>query len=117
MVEDAITKIGEEVVKPRIEWSDVERKSAQVNAKTLNTIFASVDKKQFKLISTYTSSKKAWDILQTLHEGTSSVGISKSHMLTTQFEEFRMQEDDIVVVFSGKLRDIAIRPFILEQSI
>lgn len=34
MVEDTISKVAKEVVKPRIEWSDLEKKLAQANAKT-----------------------------------------------------------------------------------
>lgn len=40
-----------------------DNKSKQANAKALNTIFAQIDKEQFKLISTCTSAKKARDIL------------------------------------------------------
>lgn len=42
MVDDTITKIAKEVIKPKTEWSDVERKLTQANAKALNTRFVSV---------------------------------------------------------------------------
>lgn len=71
-----------EVLKPRAEWSDVERKSTQAIAKALNTIFAGVDEEQFKLISTCIFAKKSSDTLQTMHDGTSTVRISKLQMMT-----------------------------------
>lgn len=74
MVEDDETKKTKDVVKKRSEGDEAEKKSAQVNAKALNTIFAGVDKKRFKLISTCTSIKNAWDIIQTVQESTSTAG-------------------------------------------
>lgn len=62
-VDDAMTKITEEVVKARSEWDDVERKSGEANVKALNTIFVGVEE-QLKLISICTSAKKAWDIME-----------------------------------------------------
>lgn len=59
MEEDATIKITKEVVNPRGEWNNVEKKLAQANAKALNTIFAGVDKEKFKLICTCTSVEMA----------------------------------------------------------
>lgn len=76
-------KIFKKVVKQRFGWSDAKRNSACANAKALNTIFTSVDEEQFKFIVTSTSAKKAWYALKVVHEGTSTVRISQSKMLTT----------------------------------
>lgn len=50
--EDTLIKIIKDVVKPKAEWSDTEKRASQANAKALNTIFAGVDEEQFKVIST-----------------------------------------------------------------
>lgn len=84
-VEDGWTVAGEIIDKPKeiSEWNDVEKKAPQENTKALSTIFAVVDEEQFKLMLTCTSVKSAWEILQTVHEGTNTVRISKLQMLTT----------------------------------
>lgn len=68
MIEDVITKVAKEVLKPRTNWSDIEQKLVQANAKALYTIFVGMDDEQFKLISICTAAKRAWDTLQTVHE-------------------------------------------------
>ena len=58
-----------------------------VNFKALNVIFSSIDSTQFKLISACESAKEAWTILQTVHEGTPLVKISKLQMLASRFKD------------------------------
>lgn len=57
-------------------------------------------------------SKESLDVLQTVHEGTGTIRISKLQILTTHFEELRMQEDDNIAAISSKLRDIADKALI-----
>lgn len=57
-------------------------------------------------------SKESLDVLQTVHEDTGTITISKLQILTTQFEELRMQEDDNIAAISSKLRDIADKALI-----
>ena len=66
---------------------------ANNNSKALNAIFNGVDTNQFKLISTCETAKDAWEILQTAHEGTATINLSKLQILTTRFENLRMQEN------------------------
>ena len=68
---------GVEKLKPEISWSTEEDKLANNNSKALNAIFNGVDASQFKLISTCETAKDAWEILQTAHEGTAAVRLSK----------------------------------------
>lgn len=71
----------------------------------------------FKLISTCTSAKKTWNILQTVHEGIEHCRVSKLEMLTARLEELRMQEDYNIALFSSKLREIAKRAFQLGETL
>ncbi|XP_070022581.1 uncharacterized protein [Nicotiana sylvestris] len=41
-------------------------------------------------------SKKIWEALQTSHEGTTQVKQSKIDMLTTEYELFRMKDDESI---------------------
>jgi hypothetical protein len=55
------------------EWSKDEDGLALGKSKALNALFTSVDKNMFRLISTCTVAKDAWEILKTTHEGTYKV--------------------------------------------
>ncbi|XP_070005755.1 uncharacterized protein [Nicotiana sylvestris] len=48
------------------------------------------------MISTYQSTKEIWEVLQTAHEGTTQVNQSKIDVLTTEYELFRMKDDESI---------------------
>ncbi len=50
--------------------------------------------------------KDAWELLEVTHEGTSAVKKSKLQMLTSRFEELKMEEDEQFIDFYTKLQDI-----------
>ncbi|PNX56975.1 gag-protease polyprotein [Trifolium pratense] len=84
-------------LKPEEDWSKEEDELALGNSKALNALYNGVDKNMFKLIKKCTSAKEAWDILKTVHEGTSKVKISRLHLPTTKFENLRMKDDESIV--------------------
>ncbi|KAG9446378.1 hypothetical protein H6P81_012506 [Aristolochia fimbriata] len=95
------------VVKPSSEWNDAEEKLANCNSKALNAIFGGIDEEQFRRVSACTTAKEAWKILEVHYEGTESVREVKLQMLMTQFELMRMRDDETILEFEGKIRDIA----------
>ena len=72
---------------------------------------------QFKLISTCEIAKDALEILQMAHEGTTAVRLFKLQILTTRFENLRMQENETISEFNSKLCDIANEAFALGEKI
>ena len=60
----------------------------------MNAIFNAVSIKEFKRISNIEVALTAWNILQTMHEGTKAVKINKLQQLTTKFESIRMTDDE-----------------------
>ncbi|KAK2356863.1 gag-protease polyprotein [Trifolium repens] len=98
-------------------WSAEEETTASANSKALNAIFNGVDQNMFKLINTCTEAKQAWEILQTAHEGTSKVRMTKLQLLTTKFENLRMDEDETISEFNTRLRDIVNSSFALGEKI
>ena len=68
----------------------------------MNAIFKIVSMKEFKRISNVEIAHTAWNILQTMHEGTKAVKINKLQQLTSKFESIRMSDDE----FYAKLNDI-----------
>ena len=66
-----------------------------------NTVFM----EEFKRISNVEIAHTAWNILQTVHEGTKAVKINKLQQLTARFESIRMSDDECFDEFNAKLND------------
>ncbi|CAM8995220.1 unnamed protein product [Rhodiola kirilowii] len=96
-------------------WTEVQKKAEAANSKAMNAIFSGVDGKNFKMISTCEIAKAAWDILQTAHEGTTKVKISRMETLTSKFENMRMQEDETIADFNTRVLDISNEAFALGE--
>lgn len=56
----------------------------------MNAIFNAVSMEEFKRISNVEVAHTAWNILQTVHEGTKAVKINKLQQLTTKVLECLM---------------------------
>ena len=72
----------------------------------MNAIFNAVSMEEFKRISNVEVAHIAWNILQTVHEGTKAVKINKLQQLTSKFESIRMSDDESFDEFYAKLNDI-----------
>jgi len=94
-------------LKPEEEWSKDEDDLALGNSKALKELFNGVDKNMFRLINNCTVVKDAWDILRTTHEGNSKVKTSKLQLITTKFENLKMNDDESIQDFQMKILDIA----------
>ena len=88
------------------EWQTSQREAAAFNSKVMNAIFNVVSMEEFKRISNVEVAHTAWNILQTMHEGTKAVKINKLQQLTTRFESIRMSNDESFNKFYTKLNDI-----------
>ncbi|XP_058222995.1 uncharacterized protein LOC131332716 [Rhododendron vialii] len=103
-IEDTTTK--QMRAKEDTEWNSADNESFEANSKALGAIYGALSKTEFSRISACTTAKEAWDILRVTHEGTKTVKTSKLQMLTTRFEDLRMQEDETFDSFVTKLSDI-----------
>ena len=88
------------------EWQTSQKKAVAFNSKVMSTIFNAVSMDEFKRISNVKIAHTAWNILQTVHEGTKIVNINKMQQLTTRFESIRMSNDECFDKFYTKLNDI-----------
>ena len=59
------------------EWTTSQNEAANFNSKVMNAIFNVVSMEEFKRISNVEVAHIAWNILQTVHEGTKAVKINK----------------------------------------
>ena len=90
---------------PVSEWQ-TSQKEAAFNSKAMNAIFNAISMEEFKRISNVEIAHTAWNILQTVHEGTKAVKINKLQQLTSKFESIRMFDDESFDEFYAKLNDI-----------
>ena len=72
----------------------------------MTAIFNAVSMEEFKRISNVEVTHTAWNILQTVHEGTKAIKINKLQQLTIRFESIRMFDDESFDEFYAKLNDI-----------
>ncbi|XP_075515871.1 uncharacterized protein LOC142550682 [Primulina tabacum] len=101
--------------KPENSWSNDEVQTSNFNSEALNAIFTSVDVNMFSLITNCISAKEAWHILQKHCEGSESVRRTKLRLLTSKFESLRMEENETIVKYDRRLRDIANEAFSLDD--
>ena len=87
---------------PVSEWQTSQKEAAKFKSKTMNVIFNAIFMEEFKRISNVEIAYTAWNILQTVHEGTKAIKINKLQQLTSKFESIRMSDDE----FYAKLNDI-----------
>ena len=76
------------------EWQTSQKEAATFSSKAMNAIFNAISMEEFKRISNVEVAHIAWNILQTVHEGTKAVKINKLQQLTTKFESIRMIDDE-----------------------
>ena len=62
---------------PVNEWQTSQKEAAAFNSKAMNAIFNTVSIEEFKRISNDEVAHIAWNIFQTVHEGTKAVKINK----------------------------------------
>ena len=97
-------------------WDKAAFAAANANSKVLNAIFCGVSPDEFHRISHITVTKEAWEILETTYEGTKKVKDTKLQMLTTQFEELKMSEDESFDSFYSKLNEVVVSKFNLGEK-
>ena len=98
------------------EWQTSKKEAAVFNSKAMNVIFNTVSMEEFKRISNVEVAHTAWNILQTVHEGTMAVKINKLQQLTSKFESIRMSDDESFDEFYAKLNDIVNSAYNLVKS-
>ena len=59
------------------EWITAQKEAAAFNSKAMNAIFNAVFMEEFKRISNVEVAHIAWNILQTVYEGTKAIKINK----------------------------------------
>jgi hypothetical protein len=83
-----------------------EKKSRLSNDKALHALCQVFSPSEIVRISNSESAKEAWQILETIYEGTKLVKSAKLQMLISKFEEIKMLEDETFGEFYSKMSDL-----------
>ncbi|XP_075087777.1 uncharacterized protein LOC142169772 [Nicotiana tabacum] len=84
------------VPKTRKEYSDAYRKVIEKNFQAKKILVCDIGPDEYNRISACQFVKEIWEALQIAHEGITKVKQSKIDMLTTEYELFRMKDDESI---------------------
>ena len=91
---------------PREKWTPEQKLLANYNNKALNAIFMALNASEFRRVQGCEEAKDAWNRLICTHEGDETVKESKLELLTSQFENLRMDNSETFDDFFIRLQDI-----------
>ncbi|XP_070029439.1 uncharacterized protein [Nicotiana sylvestris] len=94
------TKVLEELpfsmAKTSKEYTKADKKVIETNFRAKKILVCGIGPEEYNRISTCDTAKEIWEDLQTSHEGTTQVKQSKIDMLTTEYELFKMRDDESI---------------------
>ena len=105
------------VKKPRAQWTAYEKTKSNYNNKAINAIYNGITSAEFHRIFACPTAKAARDLLQTIHEGASTVKQTKLQNLTIAFETIKMKDSETFDEFNIKLSIIINSSFNMGEPI
>ncbi|CAM8935572.1 unnamed protein product [Rhodiola kirilowii] len=99
--------VGEVILKPETLWTNADEKASVGNSKAMNAIFSGVSENVLKLIINCEVAKEAWDILQIAYEGTDKVRNSRMPIVTTKFEDMKMNDNESIPEYNARVLDLS----------
>ncbi|XP_070055259.1 uncharacterized protein [Nicotiana tomentosiformis] len=84
------------VPKIRKEYNDVDREAIEKNFRAKKILVCGIGPDEYNRIFACQFAKEIWEAIQTAQEGTTQVKQSKINMLTTEYELFRMKDDESI---------------------
>ncbi|XP_070019919.1 uncharacterized protein [Nicotiana sylvestris] len=84
------------IPKTKKEYNGGDRKAVEKNFKAKKILVCGIGPDEYNRISACESAKEIWESLQMVHERTTQVKQSKIDMLTTEYELFKMKEDEFI---------------------
>ncbi|XP_070013682.1 uncharacterized protein [Nicotiana sylvestris] len=78
------------------EYTEADKKAVEKNFRAKKILVCGIGPEEYNRISTCDTAKEIWEALQKAHEGTIQVKQSKIDMLTTEYELFKMRDDESI---------------------
>ena len=79
-------------------WSELTSKEYEANSKAQNSLLTALNEDDLTRVIHCKSAYEIWQHLLVTHEGTSQVKRAKIDLLRSQYESFRMLEDDLLMI-------------------
>ncbi|XP_070008350.1 uncharacterized protein [Nicotiana sylvestris] len=115
------TKILEElpfsIAKISEEYAEADKKVVVKNFRAKKILVCGIGPEEYNRISTCDTVKKIWEALQTAHDGTTQVKQSKIDMLTTEYELFKMRDDESIQDMHTRFTSIINELHSLDETI
>ncbi|XP_070003022.1 uncharacterized protein [Nicotiana sylvestris] len=94
------TKVLEELpfsmAKTSKAYTETDKKAVEKNFHVKKILVCGIGPEEYNRISTCDTAKEIWEALQIVHEGTTQVKQSKIDMLTTEYELFKIRDDESI---------------------
>ncbi|XP_075100233.1 uncharacterized protein LOC142176427 [Nicotiana tabacum] len=90
----ALAELPFSMPKIKKEYTDADRKVVEKDFCAKKILVCGIGSNEYSRISSCEIAKEIWEALQTTHERTTQVKQSKIDMLTTEYEFFRMKDDE-----------------------
>ena len=85
---------GEQVKKVRSEFTPDDLLALNKNAKAKNILICGLGPAEYNRVSTFTTAKQIWNALVNAHKGTSQVRKFRISLLFTEYEAFKIKENE-----------------------
>ena len=85
---------GEEVLKPKDEWSPHDKEMVRYNNKAMHILFCALSRTQLNKVQQCSIAHEIWRTLEVTYEGTSQVKENKVSLLVHKYELFKMKEGE-----------------------
>ncbi|XP_070014484.1 uncharacterized protein [Nicotiana sylvestris] len=102
----ALVELPFSMPKTRKEYTDVDRKTVEKNFCAKNILVCGIGPDEYNRIFACDNAKEIWESLQIAHEVITQVKQSKIDMLTTEYELFRMKDDESIQVMHTRFTSI-----------
>jgi len=87
---------GKTIVKPFESWSVEELKRVEYDSKAMNIIHPFLNCDEFFRVSTCTTMKEIWNLIQVTHEGTLKVRRARKNYVIQEYETFWMLQGETI---------------------
>ena len=77
-------------------WTRDQITKSNLNWSAMNIMQCALHPTEFSRISSCSTAKEMWDKLQVIYEGTSEVRETKANLLVSEYEAFKMKQDESI---------------------
>ncbi|XP_015084081.1 uncharacterized protein LOC107027425 [Solanum pennellii] len=105
------------IPKTRKQYNDSDRLLVQKNHKARKLMICGLSINEYDLISSCESAKEIWNLLKTTYEGTEEIRKCKLDLFSTQFEDFTMNDGELIHEVRTRFSNITDELMFLEEHV